>query len=42
MILKNGLVIENNQLVKKDILIKDGSIQEISDNIEPYGTFAIV
>ena len=34
MILKNGLVIENNQLVKKDILIKDGSIQEISDNID--------
>ena len=34
MILKNGLVIENNQLVKKDILIKDGSIQDISDNID--------
>ena len=33
MILKNGLIIENNQLVKKDILILDGVIKEVSDEI---------
>ena len=33
MILKNGLIIENNQLVKKDILIVDGLIKEVSDEI---------
>ena len=34
MILKNGLIIENNQLVKKDILIKNGLIKEVSDEID--------
>ena len=33
MILKNGFIIENNKLVKKDILIEDGIIQEINDSI---------
>ena len=33
MILKNGLIIENNNLVKKDILIDSGIILEISDEI---------
>ena len=33
MILKNGLIIENNQLVKKDILIVDGLIKEVSNEI---------
>lgn len=33
MILKNGLIIENNNLVKKDILIDNGIILEISDEI---------
>ena len=34
MILKNGLIIEDNQLVKKDILIVDGMIKEVSTNID--------
>lgn len=34
MILKNGLVVENNKLVKKDVLVVDGIIQEINDNID--------
>ena len=33
MILKNGLIIENNKLIKKDILIVDGKILEIRDEI---------
>lgn len=33
MILKNGLIIENNNLIKKDILISDGKILEIKDEI---------
>ena len=33
MILKNGLIIENNKLIKKDILISDGKILEIRDEI---------
>ena len=33
MILKNGLIIENNQLVKKDILINDGVISLIDSEI---------
>ena len=34
MIIKNGLVIENNKLVKKDILINNGYIQDIADVID--------
>ena len=34
MIIKNGLVIINNELVKKDILIKDNLILDIADNID--------
>ena len=34
MILKNGFIIENNKLVKKDILINDGIIKEINDTID--------
>lgn len=34
MILKNGLIIENNKLVKKDILIDGGIIKEINDTID--------
>ena len=34
MILKNGLIIESNQLVKKDILIDNGVIVDISDEID--------
>ena len=30
MILKNGLIVLNNELVKKDILIVDGLIKEIT------------
>ena len=33
MIIKNGLIVENNQLVKKDILLIDGKIAEISAEI---------
>lgn len=33
MILKNGYIIRNNKLVKKDILIVDNIIKEIADNI---------
>ncbi len=33
MILKNGLIIINNELVKKDILIVDGLIKDIADEI---------
>lgn len=33
MILKNGLIIKDNKLIKQDISIKDGLIAEISDNI---------
>ena len=33
MILKNGYIILNNELVKKDILISNGLIQEIADEI---------
>ena len=29
MIIKNGLVIENNQLVKKDILVEDNKVKGI-------------
>ena len=34
MIIKNGYVIINNELVKKDLLICDGKIAEIKDNID--------
>ncbi len=34
MILKNGWIIENNQLVKKDILIENGIITKIENQIE--------
>jgi dihydroorotase len=34
MILKNGLVLVGNELVNKDVLIKDNIIVEINDNIE--------
>lgn len=34
MILKNGLIIENNQLVKKDILIEGNKIKLIADELE--------
>ena len=34
MILKNGFIIENNELVKKDILIDGGIIKEINDKID--------
>lgn len=34
MILKNGLIVEKNTLVKKDILITDGIIANIADEIE--------
>lgn len=33
MILKNGFIIIDNELVKKDILIEDGKIVDINDNI---------
>ena len=33
MILKNGYIILNNELVKRDILISNGLIQEIADEI---------
>ena len=33
MILKNGYIVENNQLVKKDILIEDNLIKEIAEEI---------
>ena len=33
MILKNGLIIENNQLVKKDIRISGGFIRNVADNL---------
>ena len=33
MILKNGYIVSNNKLVKKDILIKDNIIKAIDDNI---------
>ena len=43
MILKGGLIVINNELVKKDILIADGNITLIEDNIahEWYITDAI-
>lgn len=31
MIIKNGWIVENNQLVKKDILIQDGFIKKVQD-----------
>ena len=34
ILIKNGKIIENNQLVKKDILIKNSLIAEIEDNID--------
>ena len=34
ILIKNGKVIENNQLVKKDILINNGIIAKIDNNIE--------
>ena len=34
MILKNGLIIENNILVKKDILIEDHLITKVAENIQ--------
>lgn len=34
ILLKNGKILENSKLVKKDILILDGKIKKISDNIE--------
>jgi dihydroorotase len=34
MLLKNGVVLENNKKVQKDILIDDGKIKEISAGIE--------
>ena len=34
MILKGGLIVINNELVKKDILIADGNITLIEDNID--------
>ena len=33
-LIKNGYVIENNALVKKDVLIKDNLIENIEENIE--------
>ena len=34
MILKGGLIVINNELVKKDILVSDGNITSIEDNID--------
>lgn len=34
ILIKNGLIIENNRLVKKDILIKDNLIKQIEDVID--------
>ena len=34
MILKGGLIVINNELVKKDILVTDGNITSILDNID--------
>lgn len=34
ILLKNGKILENSKLIKKDILIADGKIKKISDNIE--------
>ena len=34
MIIKNGYVIINNELVRKDLLIQDGKIVDIKDNID--------
>ena len=34
MILKNGFIVENNKLVKKDILIENELIKEIADEID--------
>ena len=42
MIIKNGLVIINNELVKKDILIKDNLILDIADNIDITDVFGDV
>ncbi|MCR5231424.1 MAG: dihydroorotase [Acholeplasmatales bacterium] len=33
ILIKNGSIVENNQLVKKDILIVDNKIEKIEDNI---------
>ena len=41
MILKNGFIIKNNKLVKKDILIDNGIIKEINDNIEGQDTLDV-
>ena len=34
MIIKNGAIIQNNELIRKDLKIEDGKIVEIKDNIE--------
>lgn len=34
ILLKNGKILENSKLIKKDILIANGKIKKISDNIE--------
>ncbi len=34
ILIKNGKIIENNQLVKKDLLIEDNYIKQIADSIE--------
>ncbi|MDE5714522.1 MAG: dihydroorotase [Anaeroplasmataceae bacterium] len=33
MIIRNGWIVENNQLIKKDIYIKDGYIQKVQEEI---------
>ena len=41
MILKNGLIVVNGELVKKDILIVDGLIKEIEDEINGEETLDV-
>ncbi|WP_411844015.1 dihydroorotase [Salinicoccus sp. HZC-1] len=36
LLLKNGMVLENNEQVQKDVLIKDGRIAGIAPNIETH------
>ncbi|MCR5113516.1 MAG: dihydroorotase [Acholeplasmatales bacterium] len=41
ILLKNGRVIENNQLVKKDVLVDGDKIKKIAENIEANGADVI-
>ena len=41
MILKKGYIVSDNELVKKDILIVDGLIKEIADEINGDGVLNV-